>query len=137
MHALRIDRSEIDASIYDSSGRLVDGPGSTGGDALVLAALRGTEATATTSDTIVVAAPVSDGDRVSAVVVLRAGLDPAHHRGVLAGLLIAAIGAGAVLIAARPLGWWQDGCRRRSSVCAPAPRRWVRAIWMPASRRPA
>jgi signal transduction histidine kinase len=97
---LRIDRSEIIASIYDSSGHLIDGPGPPQGDALVLAAMRGAEATATTANTIAVAAPVSDGDRVSGVVVLRTDLGAAHHRALIACLVIAAIGAAAVLIAA-------------------------------------
>ena len=76
VNALRIDRSEIVASIYDSSGHLVEGPGPPQGDALVLAALRGAEATTTTGNTIAVAAPVSDGDQVSGVVVLVPTLPP-------------------------------------------------------------
>ncbi|MDQ2795570.1 MAG: HAMP domain-containing histidine kinase, partial [Actinomycetota bacterium] len=98
--ALRVDRSEIIASIYDSSGHLIDGPGPRQGDALVRTAMRGAEATTTTGNTIVVAAPVSDGDQVSGVVVLRTDLAAAHHRALIACLIIAAMGAVAVLIAA-------------------------------------
>ena len=100
VRALRVDRSEMTASIYDSSGRLIEGLGPRRGDSLVLSALGGTEATVTHGNTIVVAAPVSDGDRVIAVVVLRAGLSAAHHRALIACLIIAALGAAAVLIAA-------------------------------------
>ncbi|MDP9116991.1 MAG: HAMP domain-containing histidine kinase [Actinomycetota bacterium] len=98
--ALKIDRSEISASVYDSSGTLLDGAGPKRGGALVTSAVAGTEATETTGAGISVAAPVSDGDRVTSVVVLRANVSAAHHRTLIASLILAAIGASAVLVAA-------------------------------------
>lgn len=98
--ALRIDRNEITAAVYDRAGRLVDGTGPTQGNALVRAALRGTEATGTLASEVAVAAPISDGDQVIAVVLLRSDLSAAQHRGLLAWLVIAAIGGAAVLVAA-------------------------------------
>lgn len=97
---LRIDRSEITASIYDSTAHLVDGTTRRQDDALVATALRGTETTSTSENLIVVAAPVSDGDQVTAVVVLRTDLGAAHHRALVAWLVIATISAVAVTIAA-------------------------------------
>ncbi|MGH8859846.1 MAG: sensor histidine kinase [Jatrophihabitantaceae bacterium] len=98
--ALKVDRSEITASVYDASARLIDGAGPVQGGALVRAALRGTDATTTGSSGIVVAAPVSDGDRITAVVLLRTDLGAAHHRALVAWLVIAVMSAGAVLVAA-------------------------------------
>ncbi|MEO9137868.1 MAG: HAMP domain-containing protein, partial [Jatrophihabitans sp.] len=121
--ALRIDRSEITASVYDTDGRLIDGPGPARGGLLVQRAARGTESTAISGSGIVVAAPVSDGDQVTAVVLLRTDLNAAHHRTLIAWLVIAAISAGAVLIAAMgarivarrlsaPIDRLRDGSRR-------------------------
>jgi signal transduction histidine kinase len=98
--SLRIDRSEITAAVYDRVGRLVDGTGPARGNSLVLAALRGAESTANLGSDIAVAAPISDGDQVIAVVLLRSDLSAAHHRGLLAWFVIAAIGVGAVVVAA-------------------------------------
>ena len=86
--------------MYDRAGRLIDGTGPRRGNALVRAALHGTESTGTLGSDVAVAAPISDGDQVIAVVLLRSDLSAAHHRGLLAWLVIAAIGAGAVLVAA-------------------------------------
>ena len=98
--SLRIDRSEITAAVYDRAGRLIDGTAPAQGDALVRTALHGAEATGTVGSDIAVAAPISDGDQVIAVVLLRSDLSAAHHRGLLAWLVIAGIGAAAVLVAA-------------------------------------
>jgi signal transduction histidine kinase len=98
--SLRIDRSEITASVYDRAGRVIDGIAPAHGNALVRAALRGAEATATLGSDIAVAAPISDGDQVIAVVLLRSDMSAAHHRGLLAWLVIAAIGLAAVFISA-------------------------------------
>jgi signal transduction histidine kinase len=98
--SLRIDRAEITAGIYDRAGLLIDGDGPTRASPLVMAALGGTEATGTVGADIGVAAPVSDGDQVVAVVLLQSDLSSAHHRSVLAWLVIAGIGLGAVLVSA-------------------------------------
>jgi signal transduction histidine kinase len=98
--ALRIDRTEITAAVYDRAGRLIDGTGPARADAIVRAALHGAESTATLGSDVAVAAPISDGDQVIAVVLLRSDLRAAHHRGLLAWLVIAAIGVAAVLVAA-------------------------------------
>ena len=98
--SLRIDRSEITASVYDHAGRRIDGPGPTQGGPLVRTALQGTEATGTLGSDIAVAAPISDGDQVIAVVLLRSDLSAAHHRTLIAWLVIAAIGTAAVIISA-------------------------------------
>ncbi len=98
--SLRIDRSEITAAVYDRTGRLLDGKDAAQAGVLVRKALRGTEATGTFGADIAVAAPISDGDQVIAVVLLRSDLSAAHHRGLLAWLVIAAIGVVAVLISA-------------------------------------
>jgi signal transduction histidine kinase len=96
--SLRIDRGEITVGVYDRSGVLLDGAGPARAVPLVTAALGGTEATGTLGADIAVAAPVSDGDQVVAVVLLQAGLSSAHHRSMLAWLVIAGIGLGAVLV---------------------------------------
>lgn len=98
--SLRIDRSEISASVYDITGRLIDGTGPAQADGLVRAALGGTEATGTLGADIAVAAPVSDGDQVVAVVLVRSGLGAAHRRALIAWLVIAGIGLAAVLVSA-------------------------------------
>ena len=98
--SLHIDRSEIAVAVYDQAGRLIDGTGPATGGALVAKALAGTEATGTFGSDIGVAAPVSDGDKVIAVVLLRSELSAAHHRGLLAWFVIAAIGVAAVLFSA-------------------------------------
>lgn len=98
--ALRIDRSEITAAVYDRAGRRIDGVGPKQGNVLVRSALRGAESTGTLGSDVAVAAPISDGDQVIAVVLLRSDLSAAHHRGLLAWLVIAAIGATAVGVAA-------------------------------------
>ncbi len=98
--SLRIDRGEITAGIYDRAGHLLDGAGPARAAPLVMAALGGTEATGTLGAGIAVAAPVSDGDQVVAVVLLQSDLSSAHHRSVLAWLVIAGIGLGAVLVSA-------------------------------------
>ncbi len=98
--SLRIDKGEISASIYDNTGRLIDGAGPAQASALVRAALRGTEATGPVGAEIAVAAPISDGDQVIAAVLLRSNLSSAHRRSLLAWLVIAGIGLGAVLVSA-------------------------------------
>lgn len=96
--SLRIDPSEITASVYDRAGRLTDGAGPAHADPLVRAALRGTEATGTLGADIAVAAPVSDGDQIIAVVLVQSDLSSAHHRSLLAWLVIGGIGLGAVVV---------------------------------------
>lgn len=98
--ALHIDRSEITAALYDNADRLIDGTGPRRGNSLVRAALHGTESTGTLGADVAVAAPISDGDQVIAVVLLRSDLSAAHHRGLLAWLVIATISAAAVGVAA-------------------------------------
>jgi signal transduction histidine kinase len=98
--SLRVDRSEVTATVYDGAGRVIDGTGPAQGGPLVRKALHGAEATGTLGSDIAVAAPISDGDNVIAVVLLRSDLNAAHHRGLLAWLVIAAIGISAVLVSA-------------------------------------
>jgi signal transduction histidine kinase len=90
---------EASITLYDAAGKRLAGPGPAVADPTVQAALRGQESTSTTDAAITVAAPVSDGDRVTGAVVLAASLGPVHHRAIMAWLALAAMGLLAVALA--------------------------------------
>jgi signal transduction histidine kinase len=102
--APRVDGREITISVYDRGGRRVSGLGPARAGDLVRAALHGRQASNTTSQTIAVAAPVSDGDHVIASLLLTTNLAAVRRSTWHAWLGLAGLCAAAVVVSA--FGAW-------------------------------
>lgn len=102
----RIDGGEIQLSVTDAHGRPRSGPASgPSSNTLIRSALSGREVSATSSDAIAVATPITDGDTVTGAVLLTTSLAAAHQRAVHAWLLLAAMCATAVALSAGAARW--------------------------------
>jgi signal transduction histidine kinase len=88
----------VSTTVYNRSGRRVVGSGPLIPPPVARTALRGHQASATSDNTLEVAAPVSDGDQVIGTVLLSTSLDDVHHRAWIAWLLLAAMCLAAVAI---------------------------------------
>ena len=91
---------EIGVSVYDASGRLTSGSATAAGAQLARASIGGSASSATDSGELFVAAPVSDGDSVVAVLILRTSLDSVSQRTHRGWLGLAGMDLLAVTIAA-------------------------------------
>lgn len=97
---LQVDLNEITVGVYDRAGHRVSGSGPALADAVVRAALDGRETSTTASNTMSVAVPITDGDRVAEAILLTTSLDKVHSRTRNAWLALAGMGLAAVLISA-------------------------------------
>jgi signal transduction histidine kinase len=92
--------SEIALTVYDVSARRLSGPGPVSAPRLVRDALGGQQSSAVTSNSIAVTAPVSDGDRTIAVLLMSTSLDAVHQRTLKAWVVLGAMCLGAVAVTA-------------------------------------